>query len=157
MTEKIPNIKMHRDFAVTTHNALWPILDKSEPSDEELEEAMHLAHASRYHWSKAGSIINIARAEYMISRVYYSMGRAEPALFHAERCLELTEEAQKTDDAFKDWDLPFAYEILARAHATAGNEDKCNTYRALAQKEIDALENDEDKKITQGELDKFQC
>ncbi len=157
MTEKIPNIKMHHDFAVTTHNALWSILDKTEPSDEELEEAMHMAHASRNHWSKAGSIINIARAEYMISRVYFSMDRAEPTLFHAERCLELTEEAKKTDDAFQDWDLPFAYEVVARAHAIAGNKDECYTYRELAQKEIDALESDEDKKITQGELDKLQC
>ncbi|TFF92240.1 hypothetical protein EU546_07730 [Candidatus Thorarchaeota archaeon] len=157
MTKKMPNMKMHHDFAVTTHNAIWPILDKEQPSEEELEEAMHMAHASRYHWSKAGTPINIARAEYMISRVYCAMGRAEPALFHAERCLELTQESKKTDDNFQDWDVPFAHEVLARAHSVAGNKDECDKYRVMAQTETDELDADEDKKLVQGELDKVQC
>ena len=157
MTEKMPNMKMHREFAVTTHNAIWPVLDKDDPSDEELEEAMHMAHTSRYHWSKAGTIVNIARAEYMISRVYSAMGRAEPALFHAERCMELTEEAKESDESFQDWDIPFADEVLARAHRIAGNKKECSKYRALAQKETDALEGEQDRKTVQGELDKFEC
>jgi len=113
-----------------------------------------MAHTSRYHWSKAGTIVNIARAEYMISRVYSAMGRAEPALFHAERCMELTEEAKESDESFQDWDIPFADEVLARAHRIAGNKKECSKYRALAQKETDALEAMRKKRLARQTLSK---
>jgi hypothetical protein len=51
------------------------------------------AHASAYHWSVAPECQpeNLARSDWLIARVYSVVGRAEPALAHAGRCLELCE------------------------------------------------------------------
>ena len=73
--------------------------------------------------------VNLARGDWQCSRVYAVLGRGEPALWHARRCLELTEAA---DDA-EDWDLPFAYEALARAHAAAGHGEEAARFRGLAE------------------------
>ena len=148
--------EFHKKMAMQNNNGIWPTLDKEDPTDIELEEAMHMAHAARYHWSKVGTIVNAVRAEYMLARVYAHMKRSEPALFHANRGLELSKEAE-TKEEWKDWDLPFIYEALARAHTVAGNKSDCKKYKELAQKSTDALEGEEDRNICQGELDKFSC
>ena len=44
---------------------------------------IHAAHASRHHWAAVGTGVNLARGEWQISRVYVTLGRGEPALFHA--------------------------------------------------------------------------
>ena len=75
---------------------------------------IHAAHASRYHWSQVGTKANLARGEWQVSRVYTVLERAEPALYHAHRCLAYVEQG----DGIEDWDLPFAYEALARAEAS---------------------------------------
>ena len=150
-----PNLideEFHKRVAILTNNGVWPILDKAEPTEDELEEALHMAHTSLYHWNKVGHPINIARAEYMISRVYSAFSWAEPALYHAQRCLMITEET-----GVGDFDLAFAYEVMTRAYAVVGDEAECKKYQALAQKSTDAVRNEEDRKICQAELDKIRC
>ena len=149
--------EFHTKIAKETNNGIWPTLDDDNPTKEELEEAMHMAHTARYHWSKVGTKVNLVRAEYMIARVYAHMKRGEAALFHANRGYELAKEAEKTDENWKDWDMPFIYEALAKAHAAAGNKDECKKWIKTAQTAIDAIADDEDKKICQGELDKAKC
>lgn len=150
--EKMTLDEFHKKMAVQTNNAIWPILDKENPSVDELEEALHMAHTSMFHWSKIGKPINKARAEYMISRVCSAMGRGKPALFHAKKCLEITDET-----GVGDWDLAFAYEAIARAYATDSDSKNCKKYKKIAQKAIDNVKGEEDKKICQGELDKVSC
>jgi hypothetical protein len=144
-------------MAIENNNGIWPVLDKTDPTPEELENAMHMAHAARYHWSKIGTIVNAVRAEYMLARVYAHMKRAEPALYHANRGFELAHEAEVKDSQWKDWDMPFIYEALARAHAVAENTDECKKYKALGKEAADAVKGGEDRKICLGELDKFSC
>jgi hypothetical protein len=78
-------------------------------------------------------------------------------LFHASRGLEIAKDAEESDENFKDWDMPFVYEALAKAHAADGNTSECKKYTEMAQKLIDGLSDPEDKKICQGELDKVSC
>ncbi|HLY95429.1 MAG TPA: hypothetical protein VKP14_11345, partial [Gaiellaceae bacterium] len=75
-----------------------------------------------------GTAANRARSEWLCARVYSELGRAEPALHHARRCLELV---AQNPDAMEDWDLPGAYEALARAHAVAGDGAEAERYRDL--------------------------
>jgi hypothetical protein len=58
-----------------------------------------------------------------MSRVYSVLGRAEPALHHARRCLQICQ-----DNGIGDWDLGFAYEALARAAAVAGDRDAAQAW-----------------------------
>lgn len=118
----------HRQEAVDLFNHAWKLLALPARTSEQDDEMIHAAHASRHHWSHAGTKINLARGEWQCSRVYASIGRAEPALFHALRCRDYVVAA---DDA-ADWDLPFAYEAIARAFRVAGDEDAARDNAARA-------------------------
>jgi len=106
----------HRKFAVDLFNYVWDLLDTPRRTREQDDTMLHAAHASRYHWEKAGTALNLARGEWQVSRVYSVLNRPEPALYHAQRSLEICQENQ-----FGDFDLAFAYEALARARAVAGD------------------------------------
>jgi len=118
-----------RRLAVDLFNHAWSLLRLSERTPEQDDELIHAAHASRHHWAEVGTAANLARGEWQVSRVYATLGRAEPALYHAGRCLAYCE---ADPAALEDWDLPYAYEALARAHAVAGNaaEARVNADRA---------------------------
>jgi hypothetical protein len=102
---------------------------------------LQAAHASRFHWGEAGEAgpANLARGEWQVSRVYLVLGRAEPALWHAERCLEHCERA-----GLDDWDLAYAYEALARAHALSGSAESA-AWKAKAREAGDAIADPEDR------------
>jgi hypothetical protein len=89
---------------------------------------IHRAHASRWHWARVGSDINLARGEYLCSRVYATLGRGEPALWHARRCTEIAEASENRES----WDLAGAYEAMARALFVAGDEAAGREWKAKA-------------------------
>jgi hypothetical protein len=138
----------HRQLGVDLFNHVWTLLSKSERTPEEDDEMIHAAHASRFHWSRAGTTTNLARGEWQCSRVYARLGRAEPALHHALRCLAYTEAA---DDA-KEWDLPFAYEALARAYFVAGDEPRARENAARGRELAAAITDAGDREHTLAEL-----
>jgi hypothetical protein len=109
-----------RQLAVDLFNHAWTLLRLPERTPEQDDELIHAAHASRHHWGEVGTPANLARGEWQLARVYATLGRAEPALHHARRCLALCE---ANPDAIEDWDLPFAYEALARAQLVAGDAE----------------------------------
>jgi hypothetical protein len=71
--------------------------------------------------------------------VYWLLGRAEPAVWHAGRCLDWCERA-----GLGDWDLAYAYEALARAHALAGSVEAA-AWKAKARAAGDAIADPEDR------------
>jgi hypothetical protein len=85
----------------------------------------------------------------MCSRVYAVLGRSEPALWHARRCLDL---AEADGDGFEDWDLGMAYEAMARAYAVAGSEAASDRYRALAEAELPKIAEDDDREVLEKDL-----
>ncbi len=105
-----------RRVAVGLFNHVWSLMDIADRTPAQDDEMVHAVHASRHHWSAIGGPENFARGEWQCSRVYAVLGRGEPALHHASRCLALC-----LDNGFNDWDLAYAYEAVARAHATAGD------------------------------------
>jgi hypothetical protein len=119
----------HRQLGVDLYNEVWRLMETREDDDRML----YAAYASAYHWSLAPECEpkNRARSEWQLSRVYTVLGRGEPALHHARRCLELTEHDA---DNMEDWDLPFAYEALARANGVAGADAEARRYESLARR-----------------------
>ncbi|MGY5865338.1 MAG: hypothetical protein RTV41_12105 [Candidatus Thorarchaeota archaeon] len=150
--DKLAVNEFHKKVAIKTNGGVWGVLDKESPSTEELQNALEMAFTSLYHWKQIGKPINLARGDYMISRVLSDMGKGDLALYYADRTLKLTEEA----DEKADFDMGFAYEVLAKAYSVKGDKANCAKYKEMSQKVIDTL-GDEDKKISQGELDKVKC
>jgi hypothetical protein len=117
-----------RRLAAALFNHVWELLELPGRSRAQDDEMLHAAHASRYHWIAAGTTVNAARGEWQCSRVYATLGRAEPALHHARRCLELVGDAEDAES----FDEPFAHEALARAHAVAGDVDAARREAEIA-------------------------
>jgi hypothetical protein len=137
----------HRRSAVDLFNHVWTLLEKQDRTTEEDDRMIHAAHASRYHWEKVGTPVNLARGEWQVSRVYSVLERSEPALFHAERCLQICQ-----DHDIGDFDLAFAYEALARASAVAGDEEDRDRYLQLAEEASEKIQKKEDREIVLSDL-----
>ena len=132
----------HRQLGVDLYNDAWRLLEK-ERTPEEDDELLHQVHASTYHWLKAPECEpkNMARGEWICSRAYAVLGRAEPAVHHAERCQAIVE---ANPDNMEEFDLPFAYEALARAHLVGGDEGEAARYERLARETGAAMTDAED-------------
>jgi len=141
--------EQERKLAVDLFNIVWTLLETPERTPEQDDELINATHASCHHWSKVGTTANIARGEWQISRVYSVLDRAEPALYHAGRCLAYCE---SSPDELEDWDLPFAYEALARAHAVAGNREDSERFAALAHELGERIEDEKDRELLTRDL-----
>ena len=144
------NVEEQRTLAAELFNATWRLLEKPDRTPDEDDEMLHGAHASRYHWIRAGTRVNAARGEWQCSRVYAVLGRSEPALHHARRCLELCESVV---DDLDEFDLPFAYEALARAHAVAGDEEQARHWIARARDAGEAISDEDDRALLEADLE----
>lgn len=140
----------HRRLGIDLFNKAWTLMEKPGRTPADDDELIHCAHASAYHWLHAGGTgANRARSEWQCSRVYAVLGRAEPALHHARRCLDAVESAPAEMEEF---DLPFAYEALARAHAIAGDEAAAREWLARARAAGQAIADEDDRALLQADL-----
>jgi len=138
-----------RRLAVDVFNRVWTLLDKPHRTEAEDAEMAHAAHASCYHWMQVGEPVNRARGEWQISRVYAVLRRPEPALHHAGKVLEICER-----EGIRDWDLGFAYEALARAHAVAGRKDEAR--QLVEQAKAVEIAEDEDRELLLNDLETIE-
>ena len=117
-----------RELAKNLFNETWTLLEKQRRTAEDDLRMLHMAHASRFHWGEVGTPENVCIGEWQVSRVYVVLGRTEPALFRAERCMEVCRH-----DGFDGWKLAYAHEALARAHQLAGEAGPYREHLARAE------------------------
>jgi len=141
------NEEVHKKMGIELFNLTWDLMDTKERSQADVDRMINAAHASRYHWEVAGKPVNIARGEWLISRVYAVLKRQEPCLYHADRCLRVT-----LDNDLKDFDLAFAYEAMARACDLAGDEMVTAKYITLAEEAGALIKEEGDRKYFFNEL-----
>ena len=137
----------HRRLGVDLFNAVWTLLGKPDRTPDEDDLMAHTAHASAYHWRQVGEPKHFARSEWQCSRVYAVLGRSEPALHHARRCLEWCERSD-----VEDWDTPYAHEALARAHEVAGDELAAARHLELARELAERITDPEDRELLDRDL-----
>ena len=136
-------------LAVGLFNYTWTLLENSNRTPEQNDEMLNAAHASRYHWGEVGEPLYLARGEWQVARVYAVLGRAEPALYHARRCVEINE---ANADGREDWDLGSAYEAMARACAVAGDRTASEEWKARAVAELATIKDAEDRQVLEQDL-----
>lgn len=139
-----------RLLAAQLFNETWRLMEQEDRSALDDDRMIHTAHASRYHWGQVptGTPANLARGEWQISRVYTVLQRAEPALHHARRVLEICE-----DNKIGDWDLAFAYEAIARAYAVAGDTQQARAYTDQALAAAEEIAEGEDRELLLADLE----
>jgi uncharacterized protein YndB with AHSA1/START domain len=136
---------LHRALAIDANNATFALLARTDRMAEDDERMVDTAHAAAYHWAKVGTAVNDARADHLCARTYAYVGRAEPALHHARRCLALVEANGMTD-----FDLAYAHEAMARAFALDGQPDEARRHLAAAR--AVPIADSEDREIFEGDV-----
>ena len=142
-----------RKLAVQLFNETWSYLDLEERTKADDDRMLSASFASRYHWEKVGTKLNVARGEWQISRVFAVLKRPEGALYHAKRCIELSNEV---GSECADYDLPFAYEAAARACDLTGDNDGYEKYLALATQAGEQIEKQDDRDYFFSELNSIR-
>jgi DNA-binding transcriptional MerR regulator len=138
-----------RRLGIDLFNKTWTLMEKESRTTDDDDEMLHCAHASAYHWIQIGTAANRARGEWQCSRVHAILGQPEAAIHHAARCLAIVEESPETMEEF---DLPAAYEALARAYAVAGRSGEARRYLELGKAEAAKISDDDDRAIIETDL-----
>ncbi len=134
----------HLLFAKSTNQLVWQLLEKKRRTAEEEEMMIEAAHASYFHWLKAGSRVNHQRGLWLVSRVYAAVKDAVNSLRYARKCLELTKRYPKE---MQDFDLAYAYEANARASFLSKRSGEGKKFFALAKTAGEKIGDSEDKNI----------
>jgi hypothetical protein len=142
------NPATHRQVGIALFNQTWTLIGLEGRTEEQDSEMIHTAHASAYHWMQVGTAVNRARSEWQCSRVYALLGRAEPALVHARRSLDFCKR-----EGIGDFDLAFAYEALARAHAVAGDSGEAERWLEQARTAAAEIAEDDDRRLLLSDLE----
>ncbi len=137
-----------RRLAAGLYNETWRLMELPARSSAQDDEMIHTAHASRYHWGRVGVAVNLARGEYLCSRVYAVLKRPEPSVWHARRCLEIL----TATGGGEDWDLAGAYVALARAYTTSGDTAAARGWIEKARVALDAISNPKDRELIEEDL-----
>ena len=138
-----------RALGAELFNRTYALVEKAHRTPDEDTEMLHCAHASAYHWAQVGTAANRSRSEWQCSRVYAVLGWVEPALQHARRCHEIV---QAHPDDMKDWDLPAAYEALARAHMVAGDVAETRKWAELGRTATAQIADDDDRAVIEADF-----
>ena len=139
----------HRALGVGLYNHTWDFLEMEERTPAEDDELLETAYASAYHWRFVGHTGNLARSQYILARAYSVLGRGEPALHHARRCVAILEAG---GEGIEDWDFAGAAETMARALVVSGRLDEAAEWKARAVEAMSRIASDGDRKPIEADL-----
>jgi DNA-binding transcriptional MerR regulator len=133
-----------RKLGVRYFNATWDLMEEEGRTPEDDDLMLHMTHASALHWTRAAGVKpeNFARSQWQVSRVNAVLHRPEACLFHAQRVLDIC-----LANGIGDWDIAFAYEALARAHAIAGDMEGARAMTERALEAVEQIVEDDSRKI----------
>jgi hypothetical protein len=134
----------HRSLGIELFNKTWDLMDKTDRTPTEDATMLELAHASAYHWSFCGTVVNQQRGYWLISRVYAVLVIPDACLLFAKLCRECTESGLSE---MEDFDVAFSFEALARAYALNGELKKTAEMFKSAIEAGNLMKDEEDRKI----------
>lgn len=138
----------HRPLAIACNNMTWELHDLGDRRSPEQTQAMlRLAAASREHWSRAGTWLEIERAEYGLAITHLAAGLHDEAWRHAAQCLAVCLRHKAPP-----YELLYAHEAMARVHH-ARREAAELAHHAQALRDAFARLNRDDQSANRGMLD----
>ena len=132
--------KAHRYFSADCFNKAWELIEKTERTSAENEQMIRLSQASLWHWTQRHDCTraNVSIGYWQVSRIYAILGRADEARRYGQLCLEHS-------DRESPFLLACAYEALARAEKTVGNDATAEKYCAEALRHSEDVSRPEDR------------
>lgn len=143
---------IHRKFGVEFNNKIWSYFGKVGRTIEEDQEMIQYAFASLLHWRlyEGHKMVNIQRGQYMIAKAHLYAGELENALKHADLCLKTT---QSHLDEMADFDVAYAYQILAAIHHHVGNTEDAEAFLNNAKEATREIEKKEDREYVEKDIE----
>lgn len=140
----------HKYFAANCFNKAWDLIDKTDRTPTEDEDMIRLSLASHYHWTQREDYDNTKAsiAHWQTSHIYALLDQADNAKRYGQLCLQVSQ-----GEDIPPFFLGYAYESLARAEATAGNEKQAQEYIDKAKKVAEKIQKPEDKNQLLNDLD----
>jgi len=131
----------HRYFAMENNNRAWELAGRARSAAED-QELLNAAHTAALHWSTFGVELNDMRAKMLLAEVHAQLGLGETALTLATEVKSYFL-AHETPD----WEHAFVHTIHAHAAFAAGESAIHAESHAAAVLAIEAIADDEDRKI----------
>lgn len=140
----------HRTFAPRAFNYTWNLLDTEERTREQEEDMIAATLAQRFHWYQVGAPRNRAIGDWQVSRVFAVLGYADLARRFGERSL-----AVAIDNDLGPFVVGFAHEAIARAAADVDDLATFEEHVALARTALAQIEDAEERKALESDLNQF--
>ena len=140
---------MNRALAVAGHNLAAALEEKSSLSADEIALMWMAAKASRVYWERAGTWLQVERAEYQLATTFLKAGDLVQAEFHARECGRIV-----TENKAPALEKFFAAEALARVMRASKNKAAFSAASEQARTVFDGLAAD-DKAWCEGSLKKL--
>lgn len=139
----------HKFFSAHCFNRTWDLLDKTDRTPEDDQDMIRTALASMWHWTQRDDCgaMQMSVGYWQVSRVYATIGLADPARHYGRLCLEASRA-----DGVGPFFLGYAYEALARAEFVAGNAEKKEEHLEEARKAADSVDDADSKKMLLDDL-----
>jgi hypothetical protein len=134
--------RSHRWHAVECNNLAWRLSDLASRTPRQDEEMLDAAHASAFHWARAGNDLHAARAKMLLGHIHAALGYGQTALAYAQQSYDFL-----IAHAPPDWEAAFAHAVLAHAAFAAGEQSLHRQYHASAQALGKAIADPEDREI----------
>jgi hypothetical protein len=143
----------HRHFAAACFNRAWDYLDLPGRDDVQIEEMLHAAHASFWHWLHVPerTPINISIGLWQLARVYAVAGRAEDARRWARRCLAVGE-TERLEPFYR----AYAHEAMARAARLGGDAADAQRHLAAARELLPGIDELDDRERLARDLETIE-
>ena len=138
-------LKLAKDY----NGRVWQLLEKTDRTPAEDEELVLAATASCYLWLQVGTGVHAQRAQWLLAHIHAVLCDGDLSMKHAVRCMELT---IANSSQMKDFDLAYAQEALARAHALQGNLVEARKFHDEALRLGHAISDAEDQQIFLSDL-----
>jgi hypothetical protein len=140
-----------RPLAVACNNIAWELHDLGAQRTPEATAAMlEIAAASRVHWAKAGSWLEVERADYCLALTHLAAGELDTAATHAQACLQACQA-----NVAPALEYVYAHEAQARVAAAQQKVASVQAHVLHAQAAFDKLSTD-DQAACRGTLDSLR-
>lgn len=115
----------HKYFSAECFNRAWDYIDKPIRSTEENDRMLQMSLTSLWHWTQRDdrTPTNLSVGYWQVARVYALLQQTDLSRHYGQLCLEAAQ-----GEGVLPFYLGYAYEALARAEQTAGEQEAMEKY-----------------------------
>jgi len=137
-----------RVLAVVGNNIACAMEQIAQRSEAQRELMLAAATAGRTYWEKAGTWLEVERAEYRLAMSWLAAGDPSRAQVHAQKCITIVE--SHGGSALERF---FGFEALTHANMAAANATAAKESLVLMERELDAISEPSDRLWAVGALE----